>query len=151
MMEEENIMVDNSIEESIEDVIKERDSWKSKYTYMLADLDNFKKRSIKDKENSYNKGVEKTVLGILPVLDDFERAFKHNELAEGGKLIYKKFVDILKNIGVERIEIGDDTDFNVDEHEAVSMIGGGNKVKDEVLAGYKMNGNVIRYSKVIVG
>lgn len=151
MMEEENIMVDNSIEESIEDVIKERDSWKSKYTYMLADLDNFKKRSIKDKENSYNKGVEKTVLGILPVLDDFERAFNHNELAEGGKLIYKKFVDILKNIGVERIEIGDDTDFNVDEHEAVSMIGGGNKVKDEVLAGYKMNGNVIRYSKVIVG
>lgn len=150
-MEEENIIENNVVEESLEDVIAERDSWKTKYTYMLADLDNFKKRNIKDKESSYNKGVEKTVLAILPVLDDFERAFNHNELAEGGKLIYKKLVDAIKTLGVERIEIGEDGDFNVDEHEAVSMIGESNKVKDEVLAGYKMNGKVIRYSKVIVG
>lgn len=150
-MEEENIIENNVIEESLEDVIAERDSWKTKYTYMLADLDNFKKRNIKEKESSYNKGVEKTILTILPVLDDFERAFNHNELAEGGKLIYKKLVDAIKTLGVERIEIGEDADFNVDEHEAVSMIGGNNKIKDEVLAGYKMNGKVIRYSKVIVG
>lgn len=150
-MEEENIIENNVIEESLEDVIAERDSWKTKYTYMLADLDNFKKRNIKEKESSYNKGVEKTILAILPVLDDFERAFNHNELAEGGKLIYKKLVDAIKTLGVERIEIGEDADFNVDEHEAVSMIGGNNKIKDEVLAGYKMNGKVIRYSKVIVG
>lgn len=150
-MEEENIIENNVIEESLEDVIAERDSWKTKYTYMLADLDNFKKRNIKEKESSYNKGVEKTILAILPILDDFERAFNHNELAEGGKLIYKKLVDAIKTLGVERIEIGEDADFNVDEHEAVSMIGGNNKIKDEVLAGYKMNGKVIRYSKVIVG
>lgn len=150
-MEEENIIENNVIEESLEDVIAERDSWKTKYTYMLADLDNFKKRNIKEKESSYNKGVEKTILAILPVLDDFERAFNHNELAEGGKLIYKKLVDAIKTLGVERIEIGEDADFNVDEHEAVSMIGENNKIKDEVLAGYKMNGKVIRYSKVIVG
>lgn len=150
-MEEENIIENNVVEELLEDVIAERDSWKTKYTYMLADLDNFKKRNIKDKESSYNKGVEKTVLAILPVLDDFERAFNHNELAEGGKLIYKKLVDAIKTLGVERIEIDEDADFNVDEHEAISMIGESNKVKDEVLAGYKMNGKVIRYSKVIVG
>lgn len=150
-MKEENIIESNVVEESLEDVIAERDSWKTKYTYMLADLDNFKKRNIKDKESSYNNGVEKTVLTILPVLDDFERAFNHNELAEGGKLIYKKLVDAIKTLGVERIEIDEDADFNVDEHEAISMIGESNKVKDEVLAGYKMNGKVIRYSKVIVG
>lgn len=140
---------------SLEDEVKKfkEASKKSeeKYLYAMADMDNIRKRATIDKMLNYNNGVKDTILKILPVVDDFERAFKHNELAEGGKLIYKKLVDTLSKIGVDRITISDDTDFNVDEHEAISMVGNSNKVIDEVEAGYKFNNNVIRYSKVIVG
>lgn len=150
-LQENEIEVDSSMVEYIDSLTKECESWKKKYTYAIADFDNLKKRTAKDKEHGIEKGITDTVLAILPVLDDFERAFVHNELADGGKLIYKKFIVTLESFGVERILIDKDTEFDIDEHEAISKVGEGNKVVEEVLAGYKLNGKVIRYAKVIVG
>lgn len=122
----------------------------NKYTYLLAEFDNYKKRTNKEKLLMHSQGVEETVLAILPVLDDFERAFEHNELAEGGKLIYKKLVSTLENLGIEKIHIDEETKFDVDEHEAISVTGDSGVVSQVVLPGYKLNGKVIRYAKVIV-
>lgn len=123
----------------------------TKYSYLLAEFDNYKKRTNKEKLLMHTKGVEDTILTILPILDDFERAFKHNELAEGGMLIYKKLDSSLESIGVERINIIENTTkFNVDEHEAISVTGDTGVISQVVLPGYKLNGKVIRYAKVIV-
>lgn len=140
-MEEVNKQIDNT----------EAENWKTKYIYTLAELDNYKKRTQVDIKNKYNEGILSVILPILSIVDDFERAFTHNELAEGGKIIYKKFIDTLKSLDVNKIEINEDTEFDVNFHEAVSKIGDGNKIIDEVLSGYTMGNKVIRYSKVVVG
>ena len=142
---------------TVEDLVKETERLKKeneKYYEHLqrtaAEFDNYKKRTNKEKLLMHSQGVEETVLAILPVLDDFERAFEHNELAEGGKLIYKKLVSTLENFGIEKIHIDEETKFDVDEHEAISVTGDSGVVSQVVLPGYKFNGKVIRYAKVIV-
>lgn len=124
----------------------------NKYKYLLAEFENYKKRTNKEKLLMHTKGVEDTIINvILPILDDFERAFKHNELAEGGMLIYKKLDSSLQSLGVEGINIIENTTkFNVDEHEAISVTGDTGVISQVVLPGYKLNGKVIRYAKVIV-
>ena len=137
--------------EEIKKLEEERDMWKNKYLYSAADFDNYKKRSEVEKKSNFNNGVKYLALAILPVLDDFERAFNQNELAEGGKLIYKKLVESLKSNGIEKmdVEIGDN--FDADKHFAVSKVGGGNQIVEEILSGYTLNGVIIRYPMVNVG
>ena len=126
----------------------------------IAEFDNYKKRTIKEKAELILNGSEKTVTAILPVLDDFERAMAdHTDdptaIKEGMELIFKKFVKTLEGLGGKKIET-DNQDFDVDFHEAIAMVPGmgddkKGKVIDCVQTGYMLNDKVIRHAKVAVG
>ncbi len=128
----------------------------------MAEFDNYRKRTIKEKTELILNGGEKTVTAILPVLDDMERAMKNMQTAEnvpavleGVELIYKKFISILEHQGVKPIDTTD-ADFNVDQHEAIAQLPAPNdemkgKIIDCTLTGYTMNDKVIRHAQVVVG
>lgn len=133
---------------------------KDKYLRTLAEFDNYKKRTLKEKTELILNGSEKTVVAILPVLDDFERALKDKSedpkaIREGVKMIFNKFVKVLEGLGVKKIDT-DGKDFSTDYHEAVAMVPGmgddkKGKVIDCVQTGYTLNEKVIRHAKVAVG
>ncbi len=128
----------------------------------MAEFENYRKRTVKEKAELILNGGEKTVTKILPVIDDMERAIENGKktddvetLREGMDLIYKKFITILEGMGVKRIDT-DGQDFDTDYHEAIAMIPGmgddkKGKVIDCVQTGYTMNDKVIRFAKVAVG
>ena len=136
------------------------EQWKDKYIRLVAEFDNYKKRTLKEKSELILNGSEKTVAAILPILDDFERATADKTedpqaIKEGFELIYKKFLKALETLGVNKIET-DNADFNVDYHEAIAMVPGmgddkKGKVIDCVQTGYTLNDKVIRHAKVAVG
>ena len=136
------------------------EQWKDKYIRLVAEFDNYKKRTLKEKSELILNGSEKTVAAILPILDDFERATADKTedpqaIKEGYELIYKKFLKALETLGVNKIET-DNADFNVDYHEAIAMVPGMSddkkgKVIDCVQTGYTLNDKVIRHAKVAVG
>ena len=127
----------------------------------IAEFENYKKRTLKEKTELILNGGEKTITAVLPVLDDFERALAdtHTDdaeaIKEGMDLIFKKFVKTLEGLGLSKIET-DDKDFDVDYHEAVAMVPGmgddkKGKVIDCIQTGYMLNDKVIRHAKVAVG
>lgn len=138
----------------------EAEQWKDKYIRLVAEFENYKKRTLKEKSELILNGSEKTVAAILPILDDFERATADKTedpqaIKEGYELIYKKFLKALETLGVNKIET-DNADFNVDYHEAIAMVPGmgddkKGKVIDCVQTGYTLNDKVIRHAKVAVG
>ena len=157
----------NEEEASIEDeqdtassAQSEVEQWKDKYIRLVAEFENYKKRTLKEKSELILNGSEKTVAAILPILDDFERAIADKTedpqaIKEGFELIYKKFLKTLETLGVNKIET-DNADFNVDYHEAIAMVPGmgddkKGKVIDCVQTGYTLNDKVIRHAKVAVG
>lgn len=136
------------------------EQWKDKYIRLVAEFDNYKKRTLKEKSELILNGSEKTVAAILPILDDFERATADKTedpqaIKEGYELIYKKFLKALETLGVNKIKT-DNADFDVDYHEAIAMVSGmgddkKGKVIDCVQTGYTLNDKVIRHAKVAVG
>ena len=138
----------------------EAEQWKDKYIRLVAEFENYKKRTLKEKSELILNGSEKTVAAILPILDDFERATADKTedpqaIKEGYELIYKKFLKALETLGVNKIET-DNADFNVDYHEAIAMVPGmgddkKGKVIDCVQTGYTLNDKVIRHAKVALG
>lgn len=139
---------------------QEAEQWKDKYIRLVAEFDNYKKRTLKEKSELILNGSEKTIAAVLPVLDDFERAIADKTedpaaVKEGFNLIYKKFFESLEKLGVNKIET-ENADFNVDYHEAIAMVPGmgddkKGKVIDCVQTGYTLNDKVIRHAKVAVG
>ena len=138
----------------------EAEAWKDKYIRLVAEFDNYKKRTLKEKSELILNGSEKTISSILPILDDFERALSDKTedpvaIKEGFELIFKKFLKTLETLGVKKIETND-TDFDVDYHEAIALVPGmgdamKGKVIDCVQTGYTLNDKVIRHAKVAVG
>ena len=176
---EEKVTVDETTEESaqngqddnqeetqekdpLEAANEQIEELKDKYLRAVAEFDNYKKRTLKEKTELILNGGEKTIVAILPILDDMERAAASAEktddikaLEEGWELIFKKLTKILEGMGVKEIETKD-ADFNVDFHEAIAMVPGmgddkKGKVIDCVQTGYTMNDKVIRHAKVAVG
>ena len=154
---------ETSAEEELNPLVaaqNEAEQWKDKYIRLVAEFENYKKRTLKEKSELILNGSEKTVAGILPILDDFERATADKTadpqaIKEGFELIYKKFLKALETLGVNKIET-DNADFNVDYHEAIAMVPGmgddkKGKVIDCVQTGYTLNDKVIRHAKVAVG
>lgn len=135
---------------------------KDKYLRSVAEFDNYRKRTLKEKTELIMNGSEKAVKAILPILDDMERAIENGAktddpavLKEGMVLIHQKFGKILEELGVKKIDTTD-ADFNTDFHEAIAMVPGmgddkKGKVLDCVLTGYTLNEKVIRHAKVAVG
>ena len=135
--------------------------WKDKYIRLQAEFDNFRKRTLREKMALVESGGSDVWKAVLPVLDDMERAISASDksediaaLREGEKLIYNKFIDIMRQKGVVEIEALD-AEFNPDLHEAIARFAAGEeksgKVIDVVQRGYKQGEQVLRYAKVVVG
>lgn len=135
---------------------------KDKYLRSVAEFDNYRKRTLKEKADLILNGGEKTVKEILPIMDDMERAIANADktddvqaIRDGMKLIHDKFEKTLEKMGVKKIDTKD-KDFDTEYHEAVAMVPGmgddkKGKVIDCVEQGYTMNDKVIRHAKVAVG
>ena len=133
-----------------------------KYLRQVAEFDNYRKRTIKEKAELILNGAEKTITAILPILDDMERALNNMDkmedvaaVKEGVDLIFQKFVKILGEQGVKKIET-ENADFNTDLHEAIAQVPAPSdemkgKIIDCVKTGYTLNEKVIRHSQVAVG
>ena len=132
-----------------------------KYLRLFSEFDNFRKRTAKEKLDLTVTASENVIKDILPVLDDFERALQNMEKngneadIQGVTLIFNKLKDTLKKKGLEEIEAMG-VEFNTDEHEALTMIPAPEedkkgKVLDVIQKGYKLNGKVIRFARVVVG
>ena len=132
-----------------------------KYLRLFSEFDNHRKRTAKEKLDLMATASENVIKDILPVLDDFERALQNMEKngneadIQGVTLIFNKLKDTLKKKGLEEIEAMN-AEFNTDEHEALTMIPAPEedkkgKVLDVIQKGYKLNGKVIRFARVVVG
>ena len=151
-----------TIEEQLESAKAEIVDLKDQLLRKIAEFDNYRKRTIKEKTDLILNGGEKTIITSLPVIDDMERALKNmqsaddvNAVLEGVELIYKKFMDILGKQGVSVIDTKE-ADFDVDIHEAIAQLPAPTpelkgKVMDCTLTGYKLNDKVIRHAQVVVG
>ena len=148
------------INTSVNAVSKQIEQLKDKYLRTVAEFDNYKKRTLKEKTELVLNGSEKAVCAVLPILDDFERALANNTddaqaVKDGMQLIFNKFRKTLESLGVKKIET-EGKDFDVDFHEAVAMVPGmgddkKGKVIDCLQTGYQLNEKVIRHAKVAVG
>ena len=135
---------------------------KDKYLRSVAEFDNYRKRTLKERAELILNGGEKVLTAILPVVDDMERAIENGAktddpqvLREGMELIDHKLLKVMEAQGVNTIET-DGADFDTDVHEAVAMVPGmgddkKGKVIDCLQKGYKLNDKVIRHAKVAVG
>ena len=132
-----------------------------KYLRLYSEYDNYRKRTANEKIELIKTAAESTILALLPVIDDFERALPTMEKEEdkthyeGMMLIYNKLKRTLEQKGLEEIKATGEP-FNTDEHEALTQIPAPSedmkdKVIDVVQKGYKLNGKVIRYARVVVG
>ncbi len=150
--------LEGKIQELEEQVAKGKDD----YLRLMAEFDNYRRRTAAERLELISTASEDTIKGLLPILDDFERAVKalkdssDSEAAkEGTELIYNKLMSYLKTKGLAVIEAAD-ADFDTDFHEAVAQFpvqeeDRKGKVFDVVQTGYTLNAKVIRFAKVVVG
>ena len=136
---------------------QELDELNDRYKRVLAEFENFKKRSGKERETLYNSILSDIVEVFLPVVDNLENALKvetqDTEYKKGIELVLKQFKDVLKSKGVEEIPaLGEIFDPSI--HEAVSSIQDPDKMEKEIVQeyrkGYKIGSRVIRHSMVVV-
>ena len=151
-----------SVEEQLAVAKEQIEQEKKEYMFLLAEFDNFRKRTIKEKADIIKNASEKAMTDLLPVIDDMERAMQAIEASdnidsakEGINLIYNKFIKYLEQNGVKAID-STNADFNTEYHEAVTIFPAPDedkkgKVIDTVQKGYTMNDKLIRHSNVVVG
>ena len=168
--------IEEKIEEQVEQPIEEQKEEQSpnveelqariaeledKNLRMMAEFDNYRRRTNKDKLELMTTAGERIFKEMLPLVDDFERAAEAMDktddidaIREGIKLIQQKFLSFLDKEDVHAIET-DGMDFNTDEHEAVTTFAAGEEKKGKVIdctqKGYKLGDKVIRFAKVVVG
>ena len=157
--QEEHIETD---EEKIARLEAELDKEKKEYVFLLAEFDNFRKRTMREKQDLIKNGAEKAMLELLPVIDDMERALQaideggdFDSLKEGVTLIHNKFMKYLETQQVKPMNSTGE-DFDSEVFEAVTMFPAPDesqrgKVIDTVLKGYMINDKVLRHAKVVVG
>jgi molecular chaperone GrpE len=136
---------------------------KDKYLRLYAEFDNYRKRSIREREDLIKLAAQDTIKSILPTLDDFERALKHSKpetenndsIVEGIKLIHDKLLKSLEQQGLKAME-SDQQAFDPDLHEALTKVPAPTedlkgKVIETIEKGYYLKDKIIRYAKVVVG
>ena len=133
---------------------------KKEYLFLMADFDNYRKRTLKEKQDLIKNGAERAMRELLPIVDDFERALAAmgaggdvDSLREGVELIHSKFVKYLQQNGVTPIE-STGADFDPELHEAVTMFPAPDesqkgKVIDTTTRGYMIHDKVLRHAKVV--
>ncbi|WP_313267612.1 nucleotide exchange factor GrpE [Epilithonimonas vandammei] len=135
---------------------------KDRYIRLYAEFENYKKRTLKEKNEFYLYAAKDLMTSMLGILDDFERALK--EIAKNGnesdlkgvELIYQKFRNKLIEKGLKPIDVNVGDDFNVDFHEAITQIPSPTpelkgKIVDVIETGYQLHDKVIRFAKVVTG
>lgn len=145
----------------IDQLKAELEKEKKAYLFLMADFDNFRKRTLKEKAELIRNGAEAAMKGLLPIVDDFERGLQAvadtegaEAVKEGMTLIYNKFVKYLEQNGVKPME-STGSDFNDELHAAVALVPGPEEQKGKVIdtlqKGYMLNDKVLRHAKVAVG
>lgn len=159
-------MTDESAEiESLKDLLQKKseevEKEKKEYLFLMAEFDNFRKRTVRERADLIKSASEKVLAGLLPIVDDFERgldatrdAENAEAVREGMQLIYNKLIKYMADNGVKAIE-STGADFDTELHEAVAMVPADDttpkgKVKDTVSKGYMLNDKVLRHAKVVV-
>lgn len=135
---------------------------KKEYLFLMAEFDNFRKRTLREKSEIIRNAGESVLKGLLPIMDDFERGLKAaaatdnaQAVEEGMTLIYNKLKKYLEQNGVKEFDQSDNT-FDADRHEAISAVpvpddSQKGKILDTVEKGYMINDKVLRHAKVVVG
>ena len=153
---------DEAREKEIEELKAQLEEQKDRYLRLSAEFDNYRKRTLKERSDMLKTVNGDTLSGMLPVLDDLERAMQSMQKAtdvdavrEGVVLIYNKIQEFLKNKGIVEIDAMNQV-FDTDLHEAITKIPAPTedlkgKVVDVIQKGYKIDTKVIRYAKVVVG
>ena len=148
-----------SVEEQLrEDLAKEKD----KFLRLFAEFENFKKRTSKERVDLFKTAGQEVMVSLLPILDDFDRALKElsksedTEMFKGVELINNKFIETLKNKGLEQVEVKEGDVFDAEIHDAITQIPAPNKklkgkVIDVIEKGFKLGDRIIRHPKVVVG
>ena len=160
--EEENQPDDDPKEKEIAELKAQVEKEKKEYLFLMAEFDNFRKRTLKEKSEIIKNAGEKVFKGILPIVDDMERGLKAAEdsddaksMKEGMHLIYNKLRKYMEQNGVKE-NSPDDKDFDTERHEAISAVPVPDealkgKILDTVEKGYTINDKVLRHAKVVVG
>jgi molecular chaperone GrpE len=153
----------DALHQENEKLAREKAEIHDKYIRLYSEFDNYRRRTQKEKLDIIKNASERIIVGLLPVLDDMERALKFESAGqegpsdsekEGISLIYQKMVNFLKQQGLEEIHaVGEP--FDVDLHEAVTTMPAPTeedkgRVLDEIQKGYRLNEKVIRFSKVVI-
>ena len=157
--EEEQIMYKdpNEPEKTDEYFNKERD----RYLRLFAEFDNYRRRTIKEREELIATAGKDILSAMLPIVDDFDRALVElsktadENTLEGVKLIYNKLINTLKSKGLERMDVAPNDVFDSEIHEAITLIPAPSpeykgRIVDVVQAGYKLGDKIIRFPKVVV-
>ncbi len=150
------------LEEMLEEKDQQISELKDKYLRLMAEFDNHKKRTIKEKLDMMKSAAQDTLSALLPVLDDFDRAKKNadddnstEQFSEGVSLVYNKLYSILNQRGLEPMETNGEV-FDSELHEAITEIPAPSdemkgKIIDTVEKGYILKEKIIRHAKVVVG
>ena len=150
------------VEKQVAELQSQLEKEKKEYLFLMAEFDNFRKRTLKEKSEIIRNAGENVLKGLLPIMDDFERGIKAAEsspeaesVKEGVNLIYNKLKKYLEQNGVKEIDPQDDT-FDTEKHEAISVVPVPDeekkgKILDTVEKGYTINDKVLRHAKVVVG
>lgn len=153
---------EQSSENQEDDLVKKYETLNDSHLRLMAEFDNYRKRTMREKADLLKSAGEGVLKNVLPLVDDFERGLKVTENAtdvssvrEGMQLIYDKFLSFLAQNGVKEIE-AHEKPFDTEFHEAITTIPAPTeelkgKVIDCVQKGYTLNEKVIRFSKVVVG
>ena len=151
-----------SLEKEVEDLKAQLEKEKKEYLFLMAEFDNFRKRTLKEKSEIIKNAGEKVFKGLLPIVDDMERGIKASESAtdvasvrEGEVLTYNKLIKFMEANGVKAYDENDDT-FNPDRHEAITAVpvqdeDKKGKILDTIEKGYTINDKVLRHARVVVG
>ena len=157
--EEEQIMYKdpNEPEKTDEYFNKERD----RYLRLFAEFDNYRRRTIKEREELIATAGKDILSAMLPIVDDFDRALVElsktadENTLEGVKLIYNKLINTLKSKGLELMDVAPNDVFDSEIHDAITLVPAPSpeykgRIVDVVQAGYKLGDKVIRFPKVVV-
>lgn len=168
--EEQNTLVDEDEELTDIDVLKQKlaeteanvEKEKKEYLFLMAEFDNFRKRTGKEKSEIIKNASENVMKGLLPIVDDFERGLEASanvddsaSIRQGMELIYQKLMKFLAQNGVKPIE-STGQQFDAELHEAIAIVPTDDEAKKGVVIdtptkGYTINDKVLRHAKVVVG
>lgn len=159
---DEELTEEQKLAKENEELKSSLDKEKKEYMFLMAEFDNFRKRTLREKSELIKNAAESAFKGLLPIVDDFERALKASEnsedasvIREGMELIYKKLKKYMEQNGVKEMD-PEDREFDADKHEAISAVpvpdeSQKGKILDTVEKGYTINDKVLRHAKVVVG